>query len=201
MNSKAKPPQQSQQYPPQQYRRGVGVFLLNGEGQVFIGKRIDVKTSAGGWQMPQGGIHHKGGLHNKSGIHHKGGFHNKGGIHHKGGFLNKSESPLAAAKRELQEETGICSISEPLATTCWLRYELPDPLAKTLWQGRFKGQEQKWFAFRFEGSEQEINLAHHKKPEFVSWQWQAPHKLPALAVDFKRPLYRRLLKEFAHLIK
>jgi putative (di)nucleoside polyphosphate hydrolase len=36
------------------YRRGVGVMLLNREGRVFVGARIDNTDDA--WQMPQGGI-------------------------------------------------------------------------------------------------------------------------------------------------
>src|ERR1700748_3684318 len=36
------------------YRRGVGVMLLNDEGKVFVGARIDNTDEA--WQMPQGGI-------------------------------------------------------------------------------------------------------------------------------------------------
>ena len=36
------------------YRRGVGVMLLNSEGKVWVGARID--NSADAWQMPQGGI-------------------------------------------------------------------------------------------------------------------------------------------------
>lgn len=36
------------------YRRGVGVMLLNREGRVFVGARIDNTDEA--WQMPQGGI-------------------------------------------------------------------------------------------------------------------------------------------------
>jgi putative (di)nucleoside polyphosphate hydrolase len=36
------------------YRRGVGVMLLNSEGKVWVGARID--NDADAWQMPQGGI-------------------------------------------------------------------------------------------------------------------------------------------------
>jgi len=36
------------------YRRGVGVVLINGDGQVFVAQRIDTEEPA--WQMPQGGI-------------------------------------------------------------------------------------------------------------------------------------------------
>lgn len=36
------------------YRKNVGVVLVNAEGGVFVGQRIDSKEPA--WQMPQGGI-------------------------------------------------------------------------------------------------------------------------------------------------
>ena len=36
------------------YRKGVGVFLLNKKKQVWVGKRLDIKNNF--WQMPQGGI-------------------------------------------------------------------------------------------------------------------------------------------------
>ena len=36
------------------YRRGVGVMLLNAEGLVWVGRRIDYTDEA--WQMPQGGM-------------------------------------------------------------------------------------------------------------------------------------------------
>ncbi len=36
------------------YRRGVGVMLLNTEGLVWVGRRIDYTDEA--WQMPQGGM-------------------------------------------------------------------------------------------------------------------------------------------------
>ncbi|MEM1360880.1 MAG: RNA pyrophosphohydrolase [Pseudomonadota bacterium] len=36
------------------YRQGVGVVLVNQEGLVFVGQRIDSTVPA--WQMPQGGI-------------------------------------------------------------------------------------------------------------------------------------------------
>ena len=36
------------------YRRGVGVMLLNRDGKVFVGARVD--NGAEAWQMPQGGI-------------------------------------------------------------------------------------------------------------------------------------------------
>jgi len=35
------------------YRPCVGIMLLNAEGRIFVGERID---TPGAWQMPQGGI-------------------------------------------------------------------------------------------------------------------------------------------------
>lgn len=36
------------------YRRNVGVMLMNSDGGVFVGQRLDSEVPA--WQMPQGGI-------------------------------------------------------------------------------------------------------------------------------------------------
>ena len=36
------------------YRKGVGIFLINTKGKLWVGKRIDFKNDF--WQMPQGGI-------------------------------------------------------------------------------------------------------------------------------------------------
>ena len=36
------------------YRRGAGIMLVNRDGKVFVGARIDNPDDA--WQMPQGGI-------------------------------------------------------------------------------------------------------------------------------------------------
>ena len=36
------------------YRPGVGIMLLNADGKVFVGQRLDSTLEA--WQMPQGGV-------------------------------------------------------------------------------------------------------------------------------------------------
>jgi putative (di)nucleoside polyphosphate hydrolase len=36
------------------YRLGVGIMLINADGHVFVGRRIDQTVES--WQMPQGGI-------------------------------------------------------------------------------------------------------------------------------------------------
>lgn len=44
----------SQNYATLPYRPGVGMMIVNSEGKIFVGRRIDTKIEA--WQMPQGGI-------------------------------------------------------------------------------------------------------------------------------------------------
>ena len=44
------------------YRPCVGIMLVNGEGRVFVGQRIDSKEGDA-WQMPQGGIDEGEALH------------------------------------------------------------------------------------------------------------------------------------------
>src|SRR5260370_38905254 len=41
---------------PALYRPAVGIMLLNPEGNVFVGRRIDMPAGLAAWQMPQGGI-------------------------------------------------------------------------------------------------------------------------------------------------
>ena len=48
------PPMPTSPYERRPYRPCVGIFLLNNNGLVFAGRRIDSRAEA--WQMPQGGI-------------------------------------------------------------------------------------------------------------------------------------------------
>jgi putative (di)nucleoside polyphosphate hydrolase len=119
------------------------------------------------WQMPQGGI-------------------------------DEGEPAEAAVLRELEEETGVGpALVELLAESRdWLRYDLPDELMDEVWGGRYRGQEQKWYAARFLGRDQDIDVetAHQ---EFRTWRWARPAELLATIVPFKRPLYEAVLAEFA----
>ena len=76
---------------------------------------------------------------------------------------------------------------------------LPVDLVPQLWKGRFRGQKQKWFTFRFLGTDRDIDIAT-EHPEFSSWRWADLKELPDLIVPFKRKLYEDLIAEFAPLI-
>ena len=110
------------------------------------------------------------------------------------GGVDKNENLLTAAKRELEEETGIKSTKFLGEIEDWLIYYLPQNLLGKIWKGKYKGQKQKWFFMKFLGKEEEINI-NTKKPEFLDWKWIVPTELPNVVVDFKLETYKRLTKE------
>jgi putative (di)nucleoside polyphosphate hydrolase len=158
------------------YRPCVGLMVINREGLVFIGRRMDGPEhvdATHSWQMPQGGI-------------------------------DKGEDPWPAAKRELYEETNIRSVEKLAEIPEWLSYDLPPVIAGQAWKGKYRGQTQKWYAVRFTGKPSEIDIAHPAgghKPEFVDWRWERASKLPDLIIPFKRKVYDEVVKAFAHLVK
>lgn len=116
------------------------------------------------------------------------------------GGIDKGEDPLAAAYRELAEETGITAVELLAESSDWLTYDLPDELIGEIWGGRFAGQRQKWFAMRFTGDEAAIDINTHE-PEFRAWAWAAPDLLHKMIVPFKRDLYSAVLSEFSSLLR
>jgi putative (di)nucleoside polyphosphate hydrolase len=112
------------------------------------------------------------------------------------GGIDADEEPWPAALRELAEEVGTAK-AERLAETDWLRYDLPPELLGRVWRGRYRGQEQKWFAARFLGTDADINLNAHRHPEFGAWRWTSLAELPPLIVPFKRALYAAVAEAFA----
>ncbi|MCD2323689.1 RNA pyrophosphohydrolase [Sphingomonas sp. IC-56] len=150
------------------YRPCAGVMLMNRDGLVFVGQRLDSTLEA--WQMPQGGI-------------------------------DPGEDALEAAYRELWEETGIVREHVELAASApeELWYDLPEDLVGKVWKGKWRGQRQRWFLFRFLGTDDNINIVT-AEPEFRAWRWAEPADLPELIVPFKRDLYTKLLDVFADVI-
>tara|TARA_B100001123_G_scaffold412942_1_gene510796 strand:+ start:74 stop:550 length:477 start_codon:yes stop_codon:yes gene_type:complete len=115
------------------------------------------------------------------------------------GGVDKNENFLDAAKRELEEETGIKNVKLIKEIEGWIIYDLPKNLLGKIWKGKYRGQKQKWFIMKFLGNNNEINI-NTKKPEFMNWKWIKPSKLPEVAVNFKIDIYKKISKEVSNFI-
>ncbi|MCL2469951.1 MAG: RNA pyrophosphohydrolase [Alphaproteobacteria bacterium] len=132
------------------------------------------RQQRGAWQMPQGGI-------------------------------RKDEDPAVALMREMKEEIGTDKGRILMRHPAPLRYEFPDYLQfeKGVFNGKYRGQEQIWFAVLFEGTDADINLTssyEEELPEFNAWRWVELAQTLSLIVNFKRPVYEEVIKTFAPLV-
>ena len=114
------------------------------------------------------------------------------------GGVDQNENLLQAAKRELEEETGIKSVELVKELKEWLQYDLPKNLLGKIWEGKYRGQNQKWFIMNFIGKDDEINIKT-KNPEFLDWKWIKIAELPKIAVNFKIELYKKIKEELESL--
>ena len=124
---------------------------------------------SGFWQMPQGGI-------------------------------DDNENPEEAVWREMMEEIGTNNAKLIKESSQWIQYNIPSDTLKTLpWGKKYIGQTQKWFAFEFNGKDNEINV-RTENPEFSEWQWTKIDTIVDNIVPFKRDVYSKILKEFKNLL-
>ena len=158
------------------YRPCVGIALFNPDGLVWVGRRADAPEEAEGpgtWWQMP-----------------------QGG-------LDPGEDPLNAARRELYEETSVRSVDLIARAPGVIRYDLPRHLIGQSWGGRYRGQEQHWFALRFVGNDSEIDVAAPggggHTPEFSEWRWERLENLPALVIGFKRPVYDGVAAAFGEI--
>ena len=110
------------------------------------------------------------------------------------GGVDNDESYLAAAYRELGEETSIKNVDFVKELNGLISYELPKNLQGVIWKGKYRGQEQKWFVVRFLGQDNEINIKT-KNPEFCEWKWIDLENITDLVVDFKLHVYEDVKKK------
>jgi len=116
------------------------------------------------------------------------------------GGIDPGETPRQAALRELLEETGTDKVEIIGESPKWRSYDFPIELQSQIWNGRYRGQTQKWYAMRFLGQDSDINI-NGAEPEFDSWRWNSLDDLPRQIVGFKRKLYAELTVEFGDLIQ
>ncbi|MDC3028608.1 RNA pyrophosphohydrolase [Candidatus Pelagibacter sp.] len=115
------------------------------------------------------------------------------------GGVDEGEDFLAAAYRELEEETSIKNVELIQEIDGSMSYELPDHLLGIIWKGKYKGQKQKWFLMRYLGDDNEINIKT-KNPEFLEWKWIGLDMITDVAVDFKLNVYRELKDKIKKII-
>ena len=180
--------------PGPEWRRCVGICLINADGMAWGAKRVGEKENV--WQMPQGGI-------------------------------DEGEEPLAAARRELYEETGIKEelVELVMEHPNWLAYEFPaDIKLKRKWLEKFRGQAQRWYLFRFkvrlrlvvrglvrtcathapfprrpQGSDSDVDISGlgGEPPEFAEWRWMSFAELESTVIDWKREVYTEAFGTFS----
>lgn len=109
------------------------------------------------------------------------------------GGIEGDELPLDAALRELKEEIGTNNVALIAQLDEWLTYNFPESLGARLWGGQYKGQRQKWFALRFLGKDEDINL-DTAVPEFTHWRWADVNEVLDDVIDFKRETYYTLIE-------
>ncbi len=154
------------------YRPCVGVMLLNRNRMVWVGRRFEKQNDDGEGKWWQ---------------------MPQGGI-------DTGEDPTKAAIRELAEETSVTSAEIITQSPGWYNYDLPSHLIGKSWNGKYRGQTQKWFAMQFLGADSEINLKPpgHKQ-EFDEWRWVRMEDMLDLIIPFKRAVYVEVIAAFGHL--
>ena len=115
------------------------------------------------------------------------------------GGVDKGEDFIAAAYRELEEETSIKNVELIKELDGFITYNLPDHLLGIIWKGKYRGQEQKWFLMRYLGKNNEINIKT-KKPEFLEWKWVDLELITDLVVDFKLHVYEEVQEKVRKII-
>jgi len=156
------------------YRSNVGIALFNAAGRVLIARRFEDD----GPEIILPGLEWQ---------------MPQGGI-------DPNEDPRPAAERELFEETGVTSVGYLGESARWMTYDFPPYDGAPHRLAAFRGQRQKWFAFRFLGDEREITVAdirNGQPHEFDAWRWERLDSVAALVVPFRRAVYQQVATEFA----
>lgn len=115
------------------------------------------------------------------------------------GGIDDGEEPEIAVFREMEEEIGTRNARIVGMLDDWICYDIPERTAQRLWNGKYKGQRQKWIALEFLGSDHDIDLDAFEHPEFSRWKWVPIIQLMDDVVPFKRAVYEHVIKAFYQL--
>lgn len=160
------------------YRDCVGTAVFNRDGRVFIGRRKPEEDPEDSAEFGSPWQMPQGGI-------------------------DKGEAPRDTALRELFEETSIRSVELIAEAPGWIYYDLPDEALGVALKGKYRGQRQRWFAYRFTGTDSEINVTEpgdgSMPAEFDMWRWEELERLPDLIVPFKKQAYLEVVTAFREL--
>jgi putative (di)nucleoside polyphosphate hydrolase len=110
------------------YRPCVGIMMVNRDGLVFVGQRIESKEGDA-WQMPQGGVD-----------------------------PDEEAEAAALRELGEETGVKPDQVQILARTKDELFYDLPDELIGRLWKGKYRGQRQIWFLARFLGTDADIDI-------------------------------------------
>ena len=151
---------------PLPYRPCVGVMLINADGLIWAGQRIDAPAGVTAWQMPQGGID---------------------------AGEKPRDAAFRELWEETGIDKDMVTLVDK--TEDWITYDLPPELLGKVWKGKYRGQKQKWFLMRFDGPEDAIRI-DSEHPEFSQWKWIGATEMIAAIVPFKRAVYEQVVAAF-----
>ncbi|MBR2124718.1 MAG: RNA pyrophosphohydrolase [Acetobacter sp.] len=165
------------------YRPNVGAMIFNPQGRIFIARRADIKP------------------HNQAVSHAPKGVPVETEIWQcPQGGIDAGEKAQDAVIREVFEEIGTRQVRILGEHTEWISYDLPTHLIGVALKGQYRGQRQKWFALLYTGDGSDIRLDTQPYQEFDAWRWIDLPSLPHQKVGFKKPVYERLVHDFAHYV-
>lgn len=152
------------------YRPCVGVMLINADGLIWAGQRVDAPAGTSAWQMPQGGIDDG---------------------------ETPQDAALRELWEETGVTPDLVGLIDK--TDDWVTYDLPPELLGKVWKGKYRGQKQKWFLLRYHGHDDQITIDTDHR-EFSAWKWITAPEMCAAIVPFKRAVYDQVVQTFrAHL--
>ena len=114
------------------------------------------------------------------------------------GGIDEGEDPRVAVLRELQEEVGTEKAEIIGEHPEWLQYDLPPELLGVAWNGKYRGQRQKWFALSYLGPRCAISgwtpMRILNSMRGNGWHWLS---CQALRLRSSATIYEVIARDFA----